>query len=352
MNLLLGQNRRYSVLYVVNKPVRGKIREHYPTQIGVWECMDGRTRMESATEMPAGILQSWENGGARFDLRWPHFQTSFMDWYGHARKNGRPCVVLVSWHRSRSNVHLGCKAHRYDDAAAEALARAQVKELWSRFKEDDGKRHLYPIEVCLETDSETMIFQRRKDSATLDVSGLEILSQPEAQKRLQGFYPDVPPCVLDDLLATIIAGNIRHIQKVRSMGRTVEECDHCESIIAVGRGLEWLDKRAFIIGPFDPRFPDMVETAAKIVLENFHKGTVDVAGGAMLLASTPFRECLGRPGREMAGLRASSLLDTAHTVIKERVPDLVPHLRYTIAGTVSNDTRRFLPVDVVRQGQS
>lgn len=347
-NLLMEQNRGYSVRYVGNKPIRAKKREAHPTQIGVWECMDGRTRVESVSETLPGILQSWENGGGRFDLGWPNFQSSFMDWYRHARERSRPCIVLVSWHRSKSHAHLGCKAHQYDDAAAEGVARGQAKELWDHFKEDSGGRYLYPIACCLETDSEALIFQKRRGSEIFDLSEMLDLSTDGIRPRLYAFYPEIPRSVLDDLLATVIVGNIRHILKVMLLDRSMEACDHCESIIAVGRGLEWLDKRSLVIAPFDPRFPDMVETAAKIVLENFRKGTVEVGHGVALMASSPFRAFLGRPGMEMAGLKATSLLNVAHDVIKQRVPDLVPHLRYVVAGTVNNDTRRFHPVRPVR----
>lgn len=342
---LMEQNRIYSGLYVDNKPFRAQLRRDHPTQIGSLDCMDGRTRVESVSEMLPGILQSWENGGGVFNLAWPYFQSSFMDWYEHARKNGRDCIVLVSWHRSKSHTHLGCKAHQYDNAVAEGVAWAQAKELWDRFKEDGSERHLYPIVVCLETDSEGLILQGKAESQALDLSSVLDFSEGDLRKRLSACYPEIPHRILDDLFATVVIGNIGHIRKVMLLDRTPEACDHCESIIAVGRGLEWLDRRSFAIAPFDPRFPDMVETAAKIVLENFEKGTVDVRDGAILLASTPSRTLLGRPGREIAGVKSSGFLDVALNVIKERVPSLVPHLRHIMAGTIDNDTRRFRIID-------
>ena len=94
----------------------------------------------------------------------------------------------------------------------------------------------------------------------------------------------------------------------------------------------------------------MVATAAKIVLGNIEKGTIDVKKGAMLLASAPSRTSLGKPGREVAGLKASKFLDDALSVIKERVPELVPYLLSVVAGTEDNTTRRFRIVNLIRHG--
>jgi hypothetical protein len=346
----MEQNRQYSDLHVENEPFRARLRKRHSTQIGVWECMDGRTRMESVSEMLPGILQTWANGGGVFSLTWPYFQSSFMDWYRHARENSRECILLVVWHRSRSHTHLGCKAHQYDDAMAESVARAQAKELWNLFKEDDQERHLYPVVCCLETDSEGLAFRMKEGSEVLDLFSVLDFSERELRERVYALYPEIPHRILNDLLATVISGNIQHIRKVMTLNRTVEACDHCESIIAVGRGFGWLNREAFVIAPFDPRFPDMVATAAKIVLGNIEKGTIDVKKGAMLLASAPSRTSLGKPGREVAGLKASKFLDDALSVIKERVPELVPYLLSVVAGTEDNTTRRFRIVNLIRHG--
>jgi hypothetical protein len=297
--------------------------------------------------MIPGIMESWGNGGGVFDLGWSRFQTSFMDWYRHAREQDEPtdCVVFIMWHRSESCGHLGCKAHGYDDAVAENAALVQADNLWRLFTEDGGGHHLYPIVCCLETDTESLTLQQMRGSTVLDLSQMGGASEWELRGRLYAFYPKIPHHVLDDLLP-IILGNIRHAKKIRSMNRTLEECDHCENIIGVGRGLHWLGRESFVIGPFDEQFQAIVVIAGKIVLKNLESGAVDSSRGAILLSSAPCRGSLGKPGRAVAELKARNLARAAEEVLREKVPGLIPHLR-TVAGVVDNDTRLFIPASAL-----
>ncbi len=74
----------------------------------------------------------------------------------------------------------------------------------------------------------------------------------------------------------LVAGNQVHVRETRKTAREPIELGHAERVIAVGRGFDWLHlpNTALIIGPYDHNWPDAVETAGQIVLNNIVSGRV------------------------------------------------------------------------------
>ncbi|MBL0011389.1 MAG: hypothetical protein IPP22_11175 [Nitrosomonas sp.] len=138
----------------------------------------------------------------------------------------------------------------------------------------------------------------------------------------------------------LVRGNIRHIAEIRQSNRPIEEAEHKEWVLGVGRGFDWLHaiNTAFIVGPFDPNLSVAIETAARLLKGNIDDGRVD-PNGIVLLTSAAYRDEAG-PEYHLAKEKALFLSKFAHDIIKEKVPDLVPHLQI-LTGFTDMDTRKF-----------
>ncbi len=110
--------------------------------------------------------------------------------------------------------------------------------------------------------------------------------------------------------------------------------------LGVGRGFDWLHliNTAFIIGPFDPNLSATIETAANLLKSNIDNARVD-PNGIVLLTSAAYRDVAG-PEYNLAKEKALFLSRFALDVIKQRVPDLEPHLQI-LAGCTDLNTRKF-----------
>ncbi len=338
---VIRRNTAYSNFFIEKKEYRHWYRrpDIHPTAIGVWMCMDGRCSPDVFGMVP-GILEFWRNGGCLFDLGWLGFQPSFKDWYLHARMNGRQCLVVLVDHFSGSDPRkLGCAAHGCDDAAARMATWSQVEDLWSDFEEDDGTRNLYAIACGLDTDTHTLVFRRRKGGEVFDLATAWDLTERELTEALTEFYAgELPQDIVRDIVPWA-SGNILYGRNTGAAGRSPQ--GHRESVIAVGRGLDWFGmNEALVIGPFSPDFEEMVAVAAKIVMHNIESEAISPSRGAVLLAAAPFHPHEGKPGRRMAARKAEHLAKGVEKVIRSTVPGLVPYLHCAV-GIVDNDTRRL-----------
>ena len=81
-----------------------------------------------------------------------------------------------------------------------------------------------------------------------------------------------------------------------------------------------------------------IETAANLLKNNIDEGRVD-PNGIVLMTSAVYRDEAG-PEYRLAREKALFLRKFAHDIIKEKVPDLVPHLQI-LTGFADLDNRKF-----------
>jgi hypothetical protein len=349
---LLKVNQSYSERFVREKAMREEYRRAHASEIGWLGCMDGRMNGPMLCGMPIGVSQTWQNGGCDFSLDQQSFQRSLWDWYTCVVDQGRVCLILVFYHFSGSQKHLGCRAHQYDAHAARLVAWPLVEQLNDDFREHDGSRRLYAIPCGLETDREAFIFHRLRDSEVLNVATMLCLKEDEVRERFRDFYRNEIPdgAVIEDILEVAL-GNIAHVKVNGTIHRPTGSADHCESIIAFGRGFEWLFEtsinKALVLGNFDPNAKEKIKIAAEILLNNLsERKTICRKRGVALVVSVPFRGLIEDPAGKLAQRRARNSADMAMRVITEEVPMLLPYLQFVV-GIIDNDTRRL---SIIRRG--
>ncbi|MDH5480467.1 MAG: carboxysome shell carbonic anhydrase, partial [Nitrosomonas sp.] len=315
---------------------RRRYRGEHPTEIAALKCMDGRLNLPVMTQTALGIIQPFRNLGGKFELGWPFFQATLDQWVQYSINRGRHCLVFVTYHYARGDSHRGCRGFNYDTQAATNFA---IK-LKSQFDGVYGKGAVIPIVCGIETDLEALVLHSEDEARSVDLSNITTTSNLEIVELLRSLYPSMPDEAIRDL-APLVKGNIRHVSEIRLSNRGIEDAEHKEWVVGVGRGFDWLHliNTAFIVGPFDPNLSVAIGTAATLLKGNIDEGRVDPTNGIVLLTSAAYRDAGGAEyqlSREKAVFLSKFSLD----IIKDRVPDLVPHLQI-LTGITDLNTRKF-----------
>ncbi len=340
---LLKMNEHHSGQYADLGVERQIYRAQHPTEIGVMKCMDGRLHLPVMTETALGIIQPWRNLGGKFNLGWPHFQDTVVEWADYAFNRGRHCVVFATYHFARGFegenaekvLHRGCKGYGYDTELAKKES-LELKEQFDRVFNNDG---LYAIHAGIETDLEALILHG-DNGETVDLANVTATSDAEIEGMLRKLFTKIPSVVISDLIP-VIAGNIRHIEKIRAAKRPTIDTEHKEWVLALGRGFDWLHEinTALIVGPFDPDLEGAVATAAGLLKGNINDGRIKAEDGLVLLVSAPYRDSAGYKKRK-AEEKAKYLSSLAYKVISEKVPEIIPHLS-VVTATCDMNTRKL-----------
>lgn len=340
---LLKLNEYHSNLYAQMGVERQIYRAQHPTEIGVMKCMDGRLHLPVMTETALGIIQPWRNLGGKFNLGWPHYQDTVEEWANYSFDRGRHCVVFTTYHYARGFegedsekvLHRGCKGFGYDTDAARKES-AELKVQFDRVFANDG---LYAIHCGIETDLEALILHG-DNGEVVDLAEVSYTSDAEIEGMLRQLYTKIPSLIIRDLIP-VIKGNIEHIAKIRAANRPVEDTEHKEWVLAIGRGFDWLHEinTALIVGPFDPDLEGAIATAAGLLKGNIDDGRIKAEDGLVLVVSAPFRDSAGYKRRK-AEEKAKYLSDLAYKVISERVPEIVPYLS-VVTSTCDMNTRKL-----------
>ncbi len=331
---LLDLNARHSRAFIDLAMERRRYRGEHPTEIAALKCMDGRLNLSVMTRTAVGIIQPFRNLGGKFDLGWPFFQATLDQWAQYSIGRGRCCLIFVTYHFARGDTHRGCRGFNYDTNAA----RDTAIKLKNQFERIYGKGAVVPIVCGIETDLDALILHG-EDGRVVDLAEVkEDLSGLELEGLLRSLYPSMPERILKDMIP-LVEGNIKHSRKIRASNRPIEDAEHKEWVLGVGRGFDWLHaiNTAFIVGPFDPNLSDAIGTAATLLKGNIDDGRVNPSG-IVLMTSAAYRE-IG-PERELAKEKARFLSKFALDVIKAKVPDLVPHLNI-LTGFTDLNTRKF-----------
>lgn len=335
IDYLLDLNDRHSKAFMAAASERRRYRGEHPTEIGALLCMDGRLHLAVMTQTTLGIIQAFRNLGGKFNLGWPFFQTTMDQWIQYSISRGRHCLVFVTYHFARGDTHRGCKGFNYDKDAAEKAA----SDLKDQFSSVYGKGAVIPIVCGIETDLDALILHG-EGGQIVDLATIkEDASSSYIEEMIRDLYPTMPMQVIKDFLP-LVNGNIKHIDHVRTSNRPIEDYEHKESILAVGRGFDWLYTRniAFTVGTTDPDFPIAIETAAKLIKDNIDSERVD-PNGIVLLTSAVYRDEAG-PEYHLAREKALFLSKFSQKIINDKVPDLVPYLQI-LTGFTDLDTRKF-----------
>lgn len=335
IDYLLELNTRHAQAFIDLAAERRRYRGEHPTEIAALKCMDGRLHLPVITQTALGIIQPFRNLGGKFDLGWPFFQVIIDQWVQYSISRGRHCLVFVTYHFARGDSHRGCRGFSYDTEAAKAAA---IK-LRDQFIRVYGNTAVVPIVCGIETDLDALILHGEDDRSVVDLAKIKQSSQIELEEMLYSLYPSMPERIVRDLIP-LVRGNIRHIAEIRAANRPVEDAEHKEWVLGVGRGFDWLHliNTAFIVGPFDPNLSVTIETAANLLKGNIDEGRVD-PNNIVLMTSAAFRD-EGGPEYHLAKEKALFLSKFALNIIKDKVPDLVPHLQI-LTGFTDLDTRKF-----------
>ncbi|HLD19635.1 MAG TPA: hypothetical protein VJB93_00065 [Patescibacteria group bacterium] len=336
VDYLLDLNEEHSTAFISPDVTlaRRKYRAEHPTEIAAFKCMDGRLHLPVITETVPGIIQPWRNLGGKFDLGWLGLAASFKDWVDYAISVGRHCLVIVTYHYARGDEHRGCRGFDYDTTAA----REFTLNLKKQFEKVFGRSIVYTIQCGIETDADALILHG-DNGEIVDCADVLDASDNDVRKMLERLYMEMPERILKDIFP-LIKGNIAHIKKVQHTGRLVENAEHQERVLAVGRGFDWLHKINFalIVGPFAPNLIEPIETAALLLKSNIEDGRISKEDGIVLMTSAPYRDPAG-PERLLAEEKARFLHNFSLDVITNRVPEIVPYLQF-LTTTIDMHTRR------------
>lgn len=336
IDYLLDLNAKHSELFTDPGIAleRRRYRAQHPTEIAALKCMDGRLHLPVMTETVPGIIQPFRNLGGKFNLGWPAFQFTFNQWIQYAVSKGRDALVLVTYHFARGDSHRGCRGFGYDVEAAKTFTQG----LTTQFDAVYGKRVVYALQIGIETDWESLILHG-ENGEVVDTIDLLDTSFDALDVLLRKMFTKMPERIRWDFIP-LVQGSARHAKKTKEANRPVQDTEHKEWVLGVGRGFDWLHaiNTAFIVGPFDPNLAGAIETAATLLLSNVQDKRIP-SEGLVLLSSAPYRDAAG-PDRRLAEQKAKFLEGFALDIIKNKVPDLFPHIN-VLTGVVNVQTRKF-----------
>ena len=259
----------------------------HPTAVIALNCMDGRINISVATRTPAGIILPLRNLGGRFNLGWPYFAEVLAGQVREMAGQGRRTLALITYHYSKGDPCRGCAGFRYDTDAA----RSHTFEIKRQVEAVFGSGHstVYPLVCGFETDEDALVFHGI-DGEALDLSTVSSTTQDTLPALLAQLYPDMPDQIRHDLLP-LVEGNIAHIEVMRGSERELDDIEHHEWMIGVGRGFDWLHapNLALIIGPYSPDLAEPIRKAAGIIEANMKSHRIP-NDGFLLLVAAPYRE--------------------------------------------------------------
>lgn len=339
IDFLLDRNKKQSEEFLDSALTRRQYRAQHPTEIAALKCMDGRLNLSVMTKTPPGIIQPYRNIGGKFDLGWPYFGTLLRQWVEYSISKGRDCVILNTYHFSKGDSHRGCAGFGYDTENAKKRTGNLVLSLEDFFGRNNSP--VYSIHVGIETDDESLVFHG-KYGDTLDLANEPKMSKKEIFEKIKKLFPDIKESVAEDLVPLVV-GNQEHIQEIRNSNRPIEDANHKEQILAIGRGFDWLHlpNKALIIGPYSFDLVEPIAIAAGLLLKNIEEGRIPKDVGIILMTSAVYRNRADLEYKQ-AIAKTRSFARFALKVIEEKVPRLKDYI-YTqsLMGVVDLNTREF-----------
>lgn len=344
---ILDCNLRAVEAFTAGSSARRAYRRLHPTEVVVTKCMDGRVDFPRIAGLPFGLFTPYRNIGGAYDLGWPLMAETMKDIFEYAHSRHRPVMVLITYHFSASDTHLGCKGFGYDKEAAIASMRkfkSQIDRVYQGL--------IFPVLVGIETDLDAMIIHGDGDDL-LDVGILAKQKEEVTEEEVVGLLDQILKVsnrqVIKDL-APLLVGNVKRIKELICKPKEVLEVDHRESVLALGQGFDWLKfslgDDALVIGPCDRKLHVPIVTAAKIIQNNLRLGRIRDSHG-ILLISTPFRSSLDSPVghlRRGAEERSRYLASFAMECLEAELPEMAEFL-VPMIGITDWDTREYREIE-------
>ena len=203
-----------------------------PRHIWVMKCMDGRINIPIATQTPKGIIQPFRNLGGMFRLGWPHLgETLVNDMAAVINPGGR------RWSWSRTTIPKATSGAAVPGSiTAPRMPWPTPLKSGPRWGCCSVPSTTRCIRWCgFETDEEALVIHGRHLGATLSMADLSEVDLDSLPQRLMALLPDMPTQMRHDLLP-LLAGNLRHIARLRQMVRTLD-IEHREWMLCGGAGL-------------------------------------------------------------------------------------------------------------------
>ncbi|MFA6304181.1 MAG: hypothetical protein WCV73_03625 [Patescibacteria group bacterium] len=339
-HLLLEKIKERNRLAVKEFSAQAELRRKYlldhPTRLAATKCMDGRVNLSVITNMPFGVFRPWRNIGGMFNIGWLAFSQSLREWVSKFEAEGREGIIFITYHWSNSAKHLGCRGFDYNLS----LSKKAIGQMAQSVKGVFVGHRLTVIFTGVETDSDALIIHGDDIKNVLDMRVVK--SGAEIKRRLIKMFPKMTDSMHSDLL-NLLAGNAQHIKQVALEGRELVELNHCEKILAVGQGFDWIHEsnEAIIVGPFNPNLEEPIITAVKLIMTNRQEGRVKSDRG-VLLVCMPWSESWHNY-REVASERARVLADLALTAIKKHLPQELEFF-YPLVGVMQEESREFTEI--------
>lgn len=310
---ILDINRQRSQEFRDTVDKRRKYRREHPTEIAATLCMDGRVNLSFVCRIPFGIIYPFRNIGGKYDLGWPLMRASLDEWEKYSYQKRHSALLVITYHWSEGDMQRGCAGFEHDKKEA-------IKHMLKLKEQVDMcyPNRIHTLLVGIETDSEAVVVHGEGDQ-NIDMRGLAFEATAASLRELLGaVLPSCPQNVREDIIPLLL-GNARHVLDVRNENRRLDDFKHCERILAIGQGFDWLVNRNFalIIGPCDPVLSDSITTAANIIRTSWKEGRIPHSG--VLFVSTPYRnpeDCLG------AIEQSKYLAALAEVCIREKLPDM------------------------------
>eukprot|EP00759_Apiculatamorpha_spiralis_P027865 PhF_6_TR30549/c1_g1_i1/m.44839 len=353
-SFLMERNQHESIKYCEEPAFSRRVRylAQHPTQIACFKCMDGRLDLSVFCNLPAGIITPFRNIAGRFDLGWPLLKEAVNSMSGYALKRGQQTVALCCYHYSVGDTCRGCAGNNFDLCLSKSVAR-QLYEQFEGVFGKDGNGAVVPLMIGMETDEDSLVFHGSSDDSapTLSIASLVAnnnATDADVAHAMKTLYPQLSGRLLNDIIP-LAQGNATHVSKVKQSNRPIVEMNHMETIIAVGRGFDWLHlpNKALIIGPFEHNWTDSVVTAAKIVQGNIEHKRVNSEEGIVLLASSLSWQPRGSYGWKLSEGSAVSLARaTAEAIHANPVSSNLLNMAkvHVLPGVVEGTTMRMWPI--------
>ena len=221
-------------------------------------------------------------------MGWSYLSSVVDECIDHEVRRGRKVLFLITYHFSRGDKHRGCAGHDYDKKKAIQSVIAFKEQIERIYGADH--RIVCPVICGFETDFDALILHG-DNGGIADLSELEDSSETNVKSLLTDIFRKMPQDILRDFVP-LVQGNIRHIAEIKTRNRAIIDVQHKESVLAVGRGFDWLHEpnRALVIGPYQPNLDDAIRVGLKVILSNFEGRRIQKKDGFIALASATYVE--------------------------------------------------------------
>jgi len=227
---VLRHNQYQVKRYLESMDKRRVYRSKFKVRIRVFICMDGRLNFDIMTETPLGVMQSERNIGARNDLSYDALNVRMREFVQSAIDAGEEVLLIITYHDD-------CRGWDYCAKAAEQNAMTFATSLREAF-------YGCPVSVVvmgIMTHRQQLVLHHGVTLERVVTTGELPRDRQKICELARMIYPDCPTSVQENL-AELIVGNVRHIGKIKGEHKKLT---HNERVLCIGNGFDWLHRRNY-----------------------------------------------------------------------------------------------------------